>query len=230
MKHLVVLTGAGISAESGLKTFRDAGGLWEGYRVEEVATPEAWQANRALVLQFYNERRKAALEAVPNRAHEILAELQSHFRVTLITQNVDNLHERAGSQHVLHLHGSLFEARSTADPTLVYPIAGWQLNEGDLCEKGAQLRPHIVWFGEAVPKMEEAAALATEADIFVVVGTSLVVYPAASLIRYAPPLASKFIVDPARPDVGRYKNLRFITKPATQGMEELKQLLLQNGP
>jgi NAD-dependent deacetylase len=226
MKRLVVLSGAGISAESGLKTFRDSGGLWEGYRVEDVATPEAWHKDRALVLQFYNERRKAALEAQPNRAHEILAELQHDFKVTIVTQNVDDLHERAGSRHVIHLHGSLFESRSTLDPTLVYPVRGWQLNEGDRCEKGSQLRPNIVWFGEAVPKMDEAAAYAAEAEIFVVVGTSMVVYPAAGLIQYAPPFAPKYIVDPGQPEVGYFKNLHFITKRATEGMEELKSLLM----
>lgn len=227
MKRLVVLTGAGISAESGLKTFRDSGGLWEGYRVEDVATPEAWRKDRALVLQFYNERRKAALEAKPNRAHEILVELEQYFRVTIITQNVDDLHERAGSHHVIHLHGSLFESRSTLDPSLVYPVKGWQLNEGDQCEKGAQLRPNIVWFGEAVPKMDEAAAYAAEAEIFVVVGTSLVVYPAAGLLQFAPPFAPKFIVDPHQPEVGHYRNLKFITKRATEGMVELREVLLK---
>lgn len=227
LQRLVVLTGAGISAESGLKTFRDSGGLWEGYRVEDVATPDAWRRDRALVLQFYNERRKAAREAKPNRAHEILAELQQYFRVTIITQNVDDLHERAGSQHVIHLHGSLFEARSTVDPSLVYPIEGWQLNEGDTCARGSQLRPNIVWFGEAVPKMEEAAAYAAEAEIFVVVGTSLVIYPAAGLLQFAPPFAPKFIVDPNQPEVGHYRNLQFITKRATEGMAELKSMLLK---
>jgi NAD-dependent deacetylase len=227
MKRLVVLSGAGISSESGLKTFRDSGGLWEGYRVEDVATPEAWRKNRALVLQFYNERRKAALEAKPNRAHEVLAELQTHFRVTIVTQNVDDLHERAGSKHVIHLHGSLFESRSTLDPALVYPIQGWELNEGDKCEKGSQLRPNIVWFGEAVPKMEEAAAYAAEAEIFVVVGTSMVVYPAAGLIQYAPPFAPKFVVDPGQPEIGHFKNLQFITKRATEGMVELQAVLMK---
>lgn len=148
MKKLVVLTGAGVSAESGIATFRDAGGLWEGYRVEDVATPEAWQRDPALVLDFYNQRRKKALEVLPNRGHEILAELEQQFEVTIITQNVDNLHERAGSSHVIHLHGSLFESRSTLNPKLIYPISGWQLNMGDKCERGSQLRPNIVWFGK----------------------------------------------------------------------------------
>jgi len=226
MKKLVVLTGAGISAESGLKTFRDSGGLWEGYRVEDVATPEAWQRDPALVLQFYNERRKAAREARPNRAHEILAELQDHFLVTVVTQNVDDLHERAGSRNVVHLHGSLFESRSTVDPRLVYPVRGVELNLGDTCEKGSQLRPNIVWFGEAVPRMTEAMDYAAAADIFLVVGTSLVVYPAAGLIDYVHADVPKYIVDPARPDVWLMPNLNFITKRATEGMEELKGLLL----
>lgn len=228
MKRLVVLSGAGISAESGLRTFRDSGGLWEGYRVEDVATPEAWERNRALVLDFYNQRRKAAQEAQPNRAHKILAELQDLFRVTIVTQNVDDLHERAGSQHVIHLHGSLFESRSTLDPQLVYPVKGWQLNEGERCEKGSQLRPNIVWFGEAVPKMTEAAAFAAEAEIFVVVGTSLVVYPAAGLIRFVPPFASRYVIDPVQPELDHYRNLRFIQKRATEGVAELQKLLLKD--
>src|SRR5688572_4193884 len=163
MKKLVVLTGAGISAESGIATFRDSGGLWEGYRVEDVATPEAWVKNPSMVLDFYNQRRKKALEAKPNRGHEILAELESSFEVTVVTQNVDNLHERGGSTKVIHLHGSLFESRSTLDERLIYPIDGWKLDMGDLCEKGSQLRPNIVWFGEMVPMMDVAAQYATQA-------------------------------------------------------------------
>lgn len=186
MKKLVVLTGAGISAESGLATFRDAGGLWEGYRVEDVATPEAWRRDPALVLDFYNQRRRNAREAIPNRAHQVLAELENQYEVTIVTQNVDDLHERAGSSRVIHLHGSLFEARSTRNPKLIYPIAGTELNIGDVCAWGSQLRPNIVWFGEAVPLMDTAVELASEADLFVVVGTSLVVYPAAGLIDYVP--------------------------------------------
>src|SRR6478609_7402972 len=177
LRKLVVLTGAGISAESGLATFRDSGGLWEGYKVEDVATPEAWHRNQKLVLEFYNQRRKSALEAKPNRGHEILVELEKDFEVTIITQNVDNLHERAGSSHVLHLHGSLFESRSTLNPSLVYPIVGGELNIGDTCERGSQLRPHIVWFGEAVPMMDVAVKFASAAELFLVVGTSMVVYP-----------------------------------------------------
>src|SRR5688572_9286591 len=185
-KKIVVLSGAGISAESGIPTFRDSNGLWEGFDVMEVATPQGWDKNPDLVLDFYNQRRKKALEVKPNRGHEILAELEKDFDVTVVTQNVDNLHERAGSSHVIHLHGSLFESRSCKDESLVYPIKGWELKRGDLCEKGSQLRPNIVWFGEMVPLMEVAARHASRADIFLVVGTSMVVYPAAGLIHYVP--------------------------------------------
>ncbi|MBS1682712.1 MAG: NAD-dependent deacylase [Bacteroidetes bacterium] len=221
MKKLVALTGAGISAESGLATFRDSGGLWEGHNVEDVATPQAWQKNQKLVLDFYNERRKKALEAKPNRGHELLAELQHHFEVTIITQNVDDLHERAGSKNVIHLHGSLFESRSTLDPALVYKINGWQLNPGDKCERGSQLRPNIVWFGEMVPLMEQAAYVTSLADIFLVVGTSLVVYPAAGLIHEAPRGIPKYIIDPKVPDIVPQPNLHFIAEKASSGMETL---------
>lgn len=225
-KHkLIVLSGSGISAESGIPTFRDSGGLWEGYKVEDVATPEAWAMNRAMVLDFYNQRRKKGLEAKPNRGHEVLVELEQDFDVTVVTQNVDNLHERAGSSRVVHLHGSLFEARSTVDDNLIYPIKGWELNMGDKCEKGSQLRPNIVWFGEAVPLMEMAARLASQADLFVVVGTSMMVYPAAGLIEYVPKFAPKYIVDPGKPDVRHYPNLTFISEKASTGMEKLKKIL-----
>ncbi|MBS1507391.1 MAG: NAD-dependent deacylase [Bacteroidetes bacterium] len=228
MKKIVALTGAGISAESGLATFRDSGGLWEGYRVEDVATPEAWHRNPALVLEFYNERRKTALQASPNRGHEILAELQKDFDVTIITQNVDDLHERAGSQNVIHLHGSLFESRSTFNPSLVYKINGWQLNLGDKCEKGSQLRPNIVWFGEMVPMMEVASQVASQADLFLVVGTSLVVYPAAGLIHDVPTDVPIYIVDPKIPDVRQTPNLHFIAEKASVGMEMVRKLILKN--
>jgi NAD-dependent deacetylase len=227
MKNLVVLTGAGISAESGIPTFRDAGGLWEGYRVEEVASPEGWRRNPGLVLDFYNQRRKKALEVQPNRGHAILAELESFFRVNVITQNVDNLHERAGSTRVLHLHGSLFESRSTVDESLVYPIQGWELKLGDRCEKGSQLRPNIVWFGEMVPLIEEATRLVSKADLFLVVGTSLLVYPAAGLIHYAGYDVLKFLVDPKVPDVSSIANLTFIEDKASTGLEKLKSTLIE---
>jgi len=226
MKRLIALTGAGISAESGIATFRDAGGLWEGYRVEDVATPEAWRRDQELVLDFYNQRRKKALEVKPNRGHEILAELEKDFDVTIITQNVDNLHERAGSSHVLHLHGSLFESRSTKNPALVYPVKGSELNLGDVCELGSQLRPNIVWFGEAVPMMEVAANIASNADIFLVVGTSMVVYPAAGLIDYVPDRVKKYIIDPKKPEILHIPNLEFITEKASVGMERVRKFLL----
>lgn len=218
MKNLIVLSGSGVSAESGLKTFRDMGGLWEEYDVYEVASPEAWQANRSLVLRFYNERRKQLLEAKPNRAHEILAELEKIFHVHIITQNVDDLHERAGSTKVLHLHGELRKARSTADPNLIYDLPGWELKEGDLCEIGSQLRPHVVWFGEAVEEMPHAIDIATTADIFLVIGTSLNVYPAAGLIHYVPDTAMVFLIDP-NPTAPLRRNFSFIQEKATKGME-----------
>jgi NAD-dependent deacetylase len=226
-KKLVVLTGAGISAESGIPTFRDAGGLWEGYDVMEVATPEGFRKNPALVLEFYNQRRKKALEVKPNRGHEILVELEAHFDVVIVTQNVDNLHELAGSKNVVHLHGSLFESRSTADKNLVYPIEGWQLNLGDRCEKGSQLRPNIVWFGEMVPLMEVAAEHASKADFFLVVGTSLAVYPAAGLIDYVPFESPKFIVDPNLPDIRQRPYLKMYSEKASTGMVKVKEDLLQ---
>lgn len=225
MKKLVVLSGAGISAESGIPTFRDSGGLWEGHRVEDVATPQGWSRNPANVLEFYNQRRKKALEVNPNRGHEILAELESYFEVTIVTQNVDNLHERAGSTKVIHLHGSLFESRSTLDPKLIYPIHGWQLNIGDRCERGSQLRPNIVWFGEQVPLMDTAAQLAAQADVFVVVGTSMVVYPAAGLIDYVRADVPKYLVDPNRPDLLPIPRLEFITERASVGLQLLKHKL-----
>ncbi len=225
MKKLAVLTGAGISAESGIATFRDAGGLWEGHKVEDVATPEGWRKNQELVLDFYNQRRKRALEVKPNRGHEILAVLEKNFEVTVITQNVDNLHERAGSTNVIHLHGSLFESRSTLDPSLIYPIAGWELKKGDRCERGSQLRPNIVWFGEAVPMMEVAAEIASSADIFLVVGTSMVVYPAASLIDYVPTEVKKYVIDPGRPEIVHVPNLEFIHEKASTGMARVMEML-----
>ena len=227
MKKLIVLTGAGISAESGIATFRDSGGLWEGHKVEDVATPEGWRRNPELVLDFYNQRRKKALEVKPNRGHEILAELEKSFQVTVITQNVDNLHERAGSTHVIHLHGSLFESRSTKNPALIYPIKGWELNLGDTCELGSQLRPNIVWFGEAVPMMEVATDIASGADIFLVVGTSMVVYPAAGLIDYVPDRVKKYVVDPKKPDILHVPNLEFIAEKASTGMKRVKEILLR---
>jgi NAD-dependent deacetylase len=226
MKKLVVLTGSGISAESGIKTFRDSGGLWEGYDVMEVATPEGWYRNPALVLDFYNERRKQALNAKPNEAHRILTALEEFFDVTIITQNVDNLHEKAGSARVIHLHGELFKSRSTYDENLIYDVIGWELKIGDLCEKGSQLRPNIVWFGELVPLMEVAIQETMKADIFLVVGTSLVVYPAAGLIDYVEDRIPKFIVDPNMPDVIQRPNQFLVGEKASTGMLKVKNILL----
>ena len=226
MKKLVVLTGAGISAESGIKTFRDSGGLWEGHRVEDVATPEGWRRDPEMVLEFYNQRRKQALDVKPNRGHAILVELEQQYDVTIITQNVDNLHERAGSSNVIHLHGSLFESRSTKNPALIYPIASWELKLGDMCKLGSQLRPNIVWFGEAVPMIEVAADISSGADIFLVVGTSMVVYPAAGLIDYVPDRVKKYVVDPKKPEILHVPNLEFIAEKASIGMETVRRLLV----
>lgn len=223
-QKLVVLSGAGISAESGIATFRDSGGLWEGHDVMEVASPEGWARNQELVLNFYNERRRALLAAEPNRAHRILAELEAHFDTTIITQNVDDLHERAGSSKIIHLHGELLKARSSADERLVYDWPG-DIRPGDTCELGSQIRPHIVWFGEAVPMIERAALVASQADIFVVIGTSLVVYPAAGLLQYAPKSARVFVIDPKRPEVFLPDRITFIGEPASSGAEKLRQLL-----
>lgn len=226
-KKVVALTGAGISAESGIPTFRDAGGLWEGHRVEDVATPEGWEKDPAMVLDFYNQRRKRALEVEPNRGHFVFAELEEFFDVTVVTQNVDNLHERAGSSKVIHLHGSLFESRSTKDETLVYKIDGWELKLGDKCEKGSQLRPNIVWFGEMVPMMEVAAQIANDADYFIVAGTSMLVYPAAGLIEYVRREVPKYIVDPNKPQVSAGPSVHFIAEKASTGMEKVKEILLR---
>ena len=225
MKRLVVLSGAGMSAESGLKTFRDMGGLWEQYDVTEVASPGAWENNRQLVLRFYNERRKQLLKSKPNKGHLGLVDLEAFFHVEIITQNVDDLHERAGSRRVLHLHGELRKARSTVDPSLIYDIDGWELKEGDLCEKGSQLRPHIVWFGEPVPAIEEAATIVSKADLFVVIGTSLNVYPAAGLIHYTRKDTPVYLIDPNPADVLINRELIVIPRGAGEGVRELIQRL-----
>jgi NAD-dependent deacetylase len=220
MKKLVVLSGAGISQESGIKTFRDMGGLWEEYDVMEVATPQAWAKNPELVMRFYNDRRKQLLDCEPNAAHLGLVDLEDKFDVQIITQNVDDLHERAGSKHVLHLHGELKKSRSQIDPKLIYDIDGWELKFGQKCALGSQLRPHIVWFGEAVPAMDDAIRLVQEADIFVVIGTSLNVYPAAGLINYARPDIPIFLIDPEPASVG--KNVRIIKEKAGAGVKIMK--------
>lgn len=223
-KHIVVLTGAGISAESGLKTFRDSDGLWNGYNIEEVATPRAWRKNPQMVLDFYNMRRADVLAAMPNAAHLGLAALEKDFAVTIITQNIDDLHERAGSTNIIHLHGQILQMRSEKDENLVYPI-DHDIKLGDKASDGAQLRPNIVWFEEPVPAIEIAASVCTRADIFVVVGSSLQVYPAAGLINYAPPFCPKFIVDKHIPSTSGIKNLTTIEMPATEGIKVLTEKL-----
>lgn len=227
-KKLVVLSGAGISAESGIATFRDADGLWEGHDVMEVASPGGWHKDPALVLDFYNQRRKNAKDVEPNDAHRILADLEEHFDVTIITQNIDNLHERGGSTDVMHLHGEIFKSRSTLDPSLVYEMDGWELNIGDKCERGSQLRPHIVWFGEMVPMMEKAAEVTLQADIFIVVGTSLVVYPAAGLLDIVPREVPCYIVDVKIPQYTPRANMRLIEDKASTGMARVRDELLAN--
>jgi NAD-dependent deacetylase len=225
-KKLVVLSGAGMSAESGLKTFRDSDGLWEGYDVTEVATPRAWKKNPRLVLDFYNMRRKNVLDAEPNAGHVGLAELENDFDVHIITQNIDDLHERAGSTKVLHLHGEIFKMRSEHNEELVYDIRG-NINLGDTAEDGSQLRPNIVWFEEPVPMIEQAVPLVRTADIFLVIGTSLAVYPAAGLVNYAPWQIAKYIIDRKIPYTSSLYNLTAIEKPATEGVKELRDLLLK---
>lgn len=223
MKNLVVLTGAGISAESGIKTFRDADGLWEGHDVMQVASPMGWEKNQELVLDFYNKRRKQLLSVHPNPAHRVLAELESDFDVAIITQNIDDLHERAGSTQVLHLHGELLKARSTFDENLVFD---WKhdLNIGDFCEHHYQLRPHVVWFGEAVPMMEKAIQKVTEADIIVIIGTSMQVYPAAGLIDFAPQKTPIYFIDP-NPNVKQNEYLTVYAEKAVTGVSKLSEEL-----
>lgn len=226
MQKVIVLTGAGISAESGLKTFRDSDGLWEGYDIEEVATPEAWQRNPALVQEFYNMRRKSVLEAKPNAAHEALAKLEEKYEVTIITQNIDDLHERAGSSNVVHLHGVITRSQSSLNPNLTYPMDGWEIKMDEVCELGSPLRPHVIWFGESVPMIETAAALCTTADIFILIGTSLAVYPAAGLIDYVPDGVPKYIVDPHIPYVRGGDSVIKIEEKATIGVVKLVNELL----
>ncbi|MBE0651743.1 MAG: NAD-dependent deacylase [Bacteroidales bacterium] len=228
MKRFVILTGAGISAESGISTFRDHDGLWQTHRMEDLATPEAWKRNPELVLEFYNQRRKQLFEVNPNAGHLALVKLEEKFDVQIITQNVDDLHERAGSSNVLHLHGELRKASSTIDPNLVYDIGNKPIKLGDLCEKGSQLRPYVVWFGEPVPKIHEAVTLASKADIFIVIGTSLLVYPASGLIHYVAIEVPKYYVDPKAFGVHGVRNLNVIKQKAGTGVPELVKELLQN--
>lgn len=232
MKKLVVLTGAGMSAESGISTFRDSGGLWEQYSVEEVATPEGYAANPKLVIDFYNARRKQLLEVVPNRGHKLLAGLERDFKVTVVTQNVDNLHERAGSTNVIHLHGELTKVTSSRNPNNPRCIREltpeqYEVKMGDLAADGTQLRPFIVWFGEAVPLIEKAVDEVMEADVFVIIGTSLNVYPAAGLLHYVRPGVPVYLIDPKEVAVPANRKVHVIRKGASEGMEELKKMLLK---
>lgn len=224
MKRIVILTGAGISAESGISTFRDSDGLWERYRVEDVATHEAYERDPALVLDFYNQRRRQLFQAQPNEAHRQLVRLEERYDVRIVTQNIDDLHERAGSSHVLHLHGLLTQGRSDVNPDLIVDVGSRDIRLGDLAPDGTQLRPHIVWFGEPVPNIEPAAALCEEADIFIVVGTSMAVYPAAGLIHYVPRTAPVYVVDPKEVPVSR--PVTFIRDVATRGVTQLVNPLL----
>jgi NAD-dependent deacetylase len=224
-KHIVILTGAGISAESGLKTFRDSDGLWMGYNIEDVATPRGFAKDPALVLDFYNQRRKDVKAAEPNDAHIGLAALEKDFKVTIVTQNIDDLHERGGSSKVLHLHGQIFQMRSVKNTDNIFPIDG-DINVGDLADDGTQLRPHIVWFEEPVPMIEKAAFVMQTADVFVLVGTSLQVYPAAGLIDFVPSDTPKYIIDKVIPEVGKYENIIAIERTATEGVDKLRKMLI----
>jgi NAD-dependent deacetylase len=225
MQKVVVLSGAGISAESGISTFRDSGGLWEQHRVEDVATYDGWLRNRQLVLDFYNQRRKQLLDVKPNAGHYELVRLEQAYNVQIITQNVDDLHERAGSACVLHLHGELKKARSTANPEYVVEIDGWELHSGMTDPQGAPLRPHIVWFGEAVPLIEEAARISAAADFYIVAGTSLAVYPAAGLLHYVSPQVPIYVIDP-NPVHVPLPNVKYFKEPATSGMKKVVDELL----
>lgn len=224
---VVVFTGAGISAESGLKTFRGEDGLWEGYRVEDVATPQAWRKDPELVQHFYNIRRKAVLEAQPNAAHKAIAELENKFEVTVVTQNIDDLHERAGSKHIIHLHGLITKAQSSVDPSLIYDIKGSEIKMGERCEKKSQLRPHVVWFGEPVPLMQSAIDACRKADTLLIIGTSLQVYPAAGLVNFTPYYAQRILIDPAAEALNQAgSGIQLVAEKASTGVPKIvKQLL-----
>ena len=228
-KKIVVLTGAGMSAESGIATFRDTDGLWENHRVEDVATPDGFRINPQLVLDFYNARRRELINTKPNAGHIGLVDLEKEYDVSVVTQNVDNLHEMAGSSHVLHLHGELMKSRSTRDPSIIYEMTtdNCEIQIGDKCELGSQLRPDIVWFGEAVPMIESAAELVGQADIIVIIGTSLNVYPAAALVDYAKSGTPIYLIDPKDVRANR-QNITFIQKGASEGVKELKEILLKS--
>ena len=228
MKKIVVLTGAGVSAESGIPTFRDAGGLWEGYKIEDVASPIGWNRDFKMVLNFYNLRRAGIRNVEPNEAHIHLAKLEGKYQVTIITQNIDDLHERGGSSEVIHLHGEIFKARSTKDSNLIYNLGDADIFPGDLCEKGSQLRPHIVWFGEEVPMISKAIPIVSDADIIMVVGTSMLVYPAAGLLNYAPMNVPIYFVDPNIPDHLPKRNLICIADKASIAVPMLVKKLMEN--
>ena len=226
MKKIVVLTGAGMSAESGLKTFRDSDGLWENHNVYDVATPEAWERDQEMVLKFYNDRRKQVRVAEPNKAHVALGKLEQKYNVSIITQNIDDLHERAGSNHVIHLHGEVNKVRSSVDSGLVYELDHWEMKMGDTCEKGSQLRPHIVWFGEAVPMIEKAIPIVEMADVVMVIGTSLSVYPAAGLLNYATSSSQKYYIDPKGYEGDNHYPIEMIKETAGVGVPRLVDQLL----
>lgn len=229
MKKIVVLTGAGISAESGIKTFRDDDGLWKTHRFEDLASPEAWRNNPELVHEFYNARRKQLLEVSPNAAHYALVKLEAKYNVEIVTQNVDDLHERAGSKNILHLHGEIRKARSTANPDLIYDIEGWELTIGDKCDLGSRLRPHVVWFGEAVDNLYPAMEIVASADMLMIIGSSLVVYPAAGLMQYAGANIPRYLIDPGEPRYHSTKNLTVIKEKAAKAVPELVEKLLSEG-
>ncbi|PJA09367.1 MAG: NAD-dependent protein deacylase [Flavobacteriales bacterium CG_4_10_14_0_2_um_filter_32_8] len=227
MKHVVVFSGAGISAESGLKTFRGNDGLWENYKISEVATPEAWEKNPKLVLDFYNLRRKQVIEAKPNKSHLALVTLEKKYEVTIITQNIDDLHERAGSKNILHLHGELLKSRSVLNENEKYLIEGFELNYGEKCKNNQQLRPDVVWFGEAVPNMIKAVEICEKADILIIIGTSLNVYPAANIIDHVPANCEKYLIDPSNIITSGIKNLTVIKEKASIGIPILADKLLE---
>jgi NAD-dependent deacetylase len=226
-KKIVFFSGAGMSAESGIRTFRDSGGLWEQYDIHEIATPEAWKRNPDLVTEFYNQRRKQIIETSPNEAHFFIAELEKYYEVSVITQNIDDLHERAGSSTILHLHGNIRQAKSSGPnhEKKLYPIDGWELTQNDLCDNGFRLRPYVVWFGESVPALEDAIPIIEKSDFFIVIGTSLQVYPAAGLIHYAPQTATKILIDPNLDSFAIPSDFVEIAKNATAALPDLKKLL-----
>lgn len=231
MKRIVAFTGAGVSAESGIDTFRDSGGLWDRFDIADVATPEAFERDPETVLEFYNERRRKVLESEPNAAHHALAELEKAYDVTVVTQNIDDLHERAGSSNVVHLHGEIRKVRSTIDPELMYEVGEEGVQLGQTCEKGGQLRPHVVWFGEAVPMLEVGARAIQGADILLVIGSSLNVYPAAGLVFYAKPEASKYLIDPkAQEDAGEMSEFELVPEKAGIGVPRIVESLMTKEP